>query len=729
MMAPVISGDLSERIAQLARGRCADPFGVLGCHRDHDSVTVRFFWPAARRVTIIDRNGTELAPMQRLHPDGVFAGTLPEVSAYRLRVEGHDGQIEDREDPYRFGSALSDLDLHLIGEGTHEYLYQRLGANLATIDGVQGVHFAVWAPNASRVSVVGDFNHWDGRCHAMRKHHSVGVWDIFIPGVDVGELYKYEIVDADSNLLPLKSDPMARWCEAAPGNAARVEHSKRSWQDSKWMAKRAGHTALDAPVSIYEVHLGSWRRHRDQDRPLNYEELADELIAYVVNMGFTHIELMPIHEHPFDGSWGYQPIGLYAPTCRFGTPQQCRALIDRAHQCGIGVIVDWVAAHFPRDEHGLARFDGTALYEHHDPKRGAHVDWGTLIFNLSRREVTNYLIANALYWIREFHVDALRVDAVASMLYLDYSREDGEWIANEHGGNENLEAIDFFAELNERVHAAGGFTMAEESTAWPMVSRPVYAGGLGFTYKWNLGWMHDTLNYLQEDPIARKHHHDKMTFGLIYAFSENFILPLSHDEVVHGKRSIVDRIPGEMADKLATLRAYYGFMFAHPGKKLLFMGAEFAQPHEWQFEGQLHWHLLNDAGHSGVQHVVRDLNALYRSEKALHRVDFDAHGFEWLVAEDRDNSVFAFQRSASEHEHVVCVSNFTPVPRLEYRIGLPFPGAYELIFNSSANKYSGSDSAHPRLVESESVAHDGRAHSVTLNLPGLSTLYLKILID
>ncbi|MFK8015666.1 MAG: 1,4-alpha-glucan branching enzyme, partial [Gammaproteobacteria bacterium] len=471
----MISGAVSEQIAQLVRGRCPDPFALLGCHQEADHIAVRCFWPAARHVTLVDRTGEEIGAMQRLHPDGVFSGTLEQLGAYRLRIETHEGQVEVREDPYRFGSLLSDLDLHLIGEGTHEYLYRRLGANLATIDGIKGVHFAVWAPNARRVSVVGGFNGWDGRCHGLRKHHDGGIWDIFIPGVDEGALYKFEIVDAHDKLLPLKSDPMARWCEPAPGNAARVHHSTYRWQDDDWMARRSAHTALEAPISIYEVHLGSWRRHRDEDRALSYEELADELIAYVVNMGFTHIELMPIHEHPFDGSWGYQPIGLYAPTCRFGTPDACRALIDRAHQCGVGVIVDWVAAHFPRDEHGLARFDGTALYEHEDPRRGAHVDWGTLIFNLSRREVTNYLVANALYWIREFHIDALRVDAVASMLYLDYSRDDGEWVANEHGGNENLEAIDFFAELNERVHAAGGFTMAEESTAWPMVSRPVYA--------------------------------------------------------------------------------------------------------------------------------------------------------------------------------------------------------------------------------------------------------------
>lgn len=725
----MISGHLSEPVKRLLHGQSDDPFALLGCHSEDDRIVVRSFMPTARAMALIDLNGEMLAPMERLHADGFFVGYLPERCHYRLHCEYHDGQTGQMEDPYRFCSLLSDLDKHLMGEGRHEYLYQKLGANPATVEGVSGVHFAVWAPCAGRVSLVGPFNEWDGRRHPMRKHHDIGVWDIFMPGIEPGELYKFEVLDAQGHLLPLKSDPMAKYCEPAPGNAARVTDSRYEWQDEKWMDTRAARTALDAPISIYEVHLASWRRHRSEHRMLSYEELADELIAYVANMGFTHIELMPIHEHPFDGSWGYQPIGLYAPTCRFGSPDACRALIDRAHQYGIGVIIDWVAAHFPRDEHGLARFDGTCLYEHEDPRRGAHADWGTLIFNLSRPQVSNYLVANALYWTREFHVDALRVDAVASMLYLDYSREDGEWVANEHGGNENLEAIEFFAELNERVHAAGGLTMAEESTAWPMVSRPTYAGGLGFTYKWNLGWMHDTLKYLQEDPLARKHHHDKMTFGLIYAFSENFILPLSHDEVVHGKRSIVERIPGDMATKLATLRAYFGFMFAHPGKKLLFMGTEFAQRREWQFDYQLDWELLDNPGHSGVQRAVRELNAVYRREVALFRVDFDASGFDWLLAEDRDNSIFAFMRNAAIGERIMCISNFTPVPRPGHRIGVPHDGAYREIFNSAATAYGGSDSSPPRLLESEAVEHDGRASSVTVDLPPLSTLFLKLDID
>ncbi len=722
--------DLSRQLAQLIRGHCSDPFALLGCHHDdHGAMVVRGFAPTAKTLSIVDPQGTVLAPMQRLHPEGVFVGELPGPAPYRLRAEYHDGHQRDYEDPYRFGSPLSPLDLHLIGEGTHEYLYDKLGANRMTIDGVEGVHFALWAPNAARVSVVGMFNNWDGRVHAMRKHLEAGIWDIFLPGVGQGELYKFELLDAHGQLLPLKSDPLARYCEPAPGNAARVFHSEYDWQDDNWMASRSTRSALNEPISIYEVHLGSWKRHADDHRPYSYAELADNLIDYVVDMGFTHIELMPIHEHPFDGSWGYQPIGLYAPTCRFGDPDACRALIDRAHQRELGVIVDWVAAHFPRDEHGLVRFDGTSLYEHEDPKRGAHVDWGTLIFNLSRREVSNYLVANALYWIREFHVDALRVDAVASMLYLDYSREDGEWVANEHGSNENLEAIQFFAELNDRVHAAGGVTMAEESTAWPMVSRPTYSGGLGFSYKWNLGWMHDTLNYLAEDPIARKHHHDKMTFGLIYAFSENFILPLSHDEVVHGKRSLVERIGGSMAIKLATLRAYYAFMYAHPGKKLLFMGAEIAQRREWQFDGELDWGILNDAGHRGVQRAVRALNERYRSEPALYRLDVEAQGFAWLMAENRDMSIFAFARRGGQRELIVCISNFTPVMRAGLRLGVPHDGAYGEIFNSASTEFEGSDSTPPRLLESQPVGHDGQPFSVVMDLPALATIYFKITIN
>ena len=716
--------DLAREVARLIRGRCDDPFAILGRHSQLDDVVVRCFWPGARDVTLVDADGARLGDMTRVHPEGFFVGQLPGWIDYRFRGTDANGRTAEQEDPYRFGSLLSDLDLHLIGEGTHEFLYRKLGANLRVIDGVRGVHFAVWAPNAKRVSVVGDFNHWDGRRHAMRRHHEVGIWDIFVPQLAPGTQYKYEILTRDDVLLPLKADPMARYCEPPPGNASRVEHSTYTWGDRHWQ-KNLRDTAcdLDQPISVYEVHLGSWRRDVS-GASLSYDELAEQLVNYAVEMGFTHLELMPIHEHPFDGSWGYQPIGLYAPTCRFGSPDACRTLIDRAHQAGLAVIIDWVAAHFPRDEHGLARFDGTCLYEHEDPRRGAHADWGTLIFNLSRREVVNYLIANALFWVREFHIDALRVDAVASMLYLDYSRDDGAWIPNEHGGNENIEAIEFFAELNERVAAAGAVTMAEESTAWPMVSRPVSEGGLGFHYKWNLGWMHDTLNFLGEDPLARKHHHDKMTFGLVYAFSENFILPLSHDEVVHGKRSIVERIPGDFPTKLATLRAYYGFMFAHPGKKLLFMGAEFAQRHEWQFAGSLHWHLLDDPDHRQIQTTVGALNRIYREEPALYATDAHDAGFEWLVAEDRDHSIFAFLRNDGGHRRVLCVSNFTPVARPGYRIGVPLDGAFEPFFDSS-DVAPDNDKVQSGLIESEAIESDGQDRSIEVDLPPLSTLYLR----
>jgi 1,4-alpha-glucan branching enzyme len=541
------------------------------------------------------------------------------------------------------------MDRHLMGEGSHLRLYEKLGAHPREVDGVEGVYFAVWAPNARRVSAVGPFNQWDGRCHPMRLHPENGVWEIFIPGLGPGELYKYEIKAQDGRLLPLKADPFGRRAEPPPGNASIVPANREmTWTDEEWMTGARGEaTALEAPIAIYEVHLGSWRRKPEENgRSLSYQELADELVPYVKDMGYTHIELLPVTEHPFDGSWGYQPIGMYAPTYRFGTPRDFKAFVDRCHNEGIGVIVDWVPAHFPRDAHGLAEFDGTHLYEHADPRLGAHMDWGTLIFNYGRNEVANYLLANALYWLEEYHIDSLRVDAVASMLYLDYSREPGEWLPNKFGGNENLEAVEFLRKMNEFEHAHGGTTMAEDSTSWPMVSRPVYLGGLGFTYKWNMGWMHDTLEYIKEDPIHRRYHQDKLTFGLLYAFTENFLLPLSHDEVVHGKGSILDRMPGDGWQKFANLRLYYTFMYGHPGKKLLFMGGEFGQGREWNYSSSLDWHQLNEAPHAGVQQLVRDLNRLYVSRAPLHELDFEPAGFEWIDASDRDNSVISFLRRA-----------------------------------------------------------------------------------
>ena len=575
-------------------------------------------------------------------------------------------EVREIEDPYRFSSALGELDLHLLGEGSHRNIGRTLGSRVCKQEGIEGTRFAVWAPNASRVSVVGDFNEWDGRRNPMRCHPGNGIWEIFLPGIDAGALYKFELLDAKGRLLPLKSDPLANYFEPPPGNASVVYRSRYEWQDDAWMAERGKNPDLDRAMSIYEVHAGSWRRSGEDNRWLGWRELADTLIPYVIELGFTHVELMPVSEHPFDGSWGYQPIGLFAPTWRFGEPDDFRHFVDRCHLSGIGVIVDWVPAHFPRDEHGLARFDGTALYEHADPRKGAHADWGTLIFNYGRREVVNYLIGSALYWIDVMHVDGLRVDAVASMLYLDYSRKDGEWIPNEYGGNENLEAVAFLKRFNEVIHEHGAISLAEESTAWPGVSKPVFDGGLGFTYKWNMGWMNDTLRYMQEDPLHRSYHHDKMTFGLVYAFDENFVLPLSHDEVVHGKRSLLGKMPGDEFRRFANLRAYYGFMFCHPGKKLLFMGSEIAPYTEWNHDSALDWQLLDFPVHAGVQRLLRDLNTLYREMKPLHDLDHSGEGFAWIDWQDRDNSVLSWVRRDRGGAFVVCISNLTPVVRSHY---------------------------------------------------------------
>jgi 1,4-alpha-glucan branching enzyme len=642
---------------------------------------------------------------------------------YALRVTWESGETQVIEDPYRFPSTLGELDLYLLGEGSDSYIYQKLGAHLKTVSGVAGTRFAVWAPNASRVSVVGDFNGWDGRRHVMRLHPGNGIWEIFLPGIGNGALYKYEITDANGRLLPLKADPYGTLHEPPPGNSSIVFESQYDWQDKTWMADRQGAPRLDLPTSIYEVHLGSWRRKEDGGY-LGYRELAHELVPYVVDMGFTHIELMPVTEHPFDGSWGYQPIGMFAPTQRFGTPDDFRYFVDACHEHGISVIMDWVPAHFPNDEHGLKRFDGTALYEHADPRKGEHADWGTLIFNYGRREVINYLVGNALYWIDEFHIDALRVDAVASMLYLDYSREDGQWIPNEHGGNQNLEAVDFLRRLNIELHAHGATSYAEESTAWPAVSRPVDAGGLGFTYKWNMGWMNDTLKYMSEDPVHRKFHHDKMTFGLVYAFNENFVLPLSHDEVVHGKRSILGRMPGDRWQQFANLRAYYGTMFAHPGKKLLFMGNEIAQDREWNHDRPLDWEVLSDPRHAGVQRMLRDLNRLYSATPALHAIDFDDAGFEWIDYNDRDSSILSWLRRDSAGKFIICIANLTPLVRESYRLGVPEEGTYRTLLNTDEEQYGGSGVGTGSFVSNNHSQH-GRPFSIELTLPPLATLFLE----
>jgi 1,4-alpha-glucan branching enzyme len=704
-----------------------DPFGFLGPHSDTRGLRIRSFQPGARSVEVVDSEGVTVRALERVGNSDLFAADLDSNRAhYRLRLERPDGAIIEIDDPYRFRSMLGDLDLHLIGEGSHRLLYEKLGAHPIRHEDVDGVQFGVWAPNAKRVSVVGDFNNWDGRRHVMRKHASVGVWDIFVPNVEPGMRYKYELLDAEGALLPLKSDPYAFYCEPPPGNASVVFESRYAWQDSEWCEARPRSLGFERPISIYEVHAGSWRRKTEQDnRCLTYAELADELIPYVLEMGFTHIELLPVSEHPFGGSWGYQPIGLFAPTARYGHPDEFREFVDRCHRSGIGVILDWVGAHFPSDPHGLGRFDGSALYEHEDPRRGIHADWNTLVFNYGRVEVANYLIANALFWIREFHVDALRLDAVASMLYLDYSRADGDWVPNEYGGNQNLEAIDFLRRLNGLVHAEGAVTIAEESTAWPAVTRPAENGGLGFSYKWNMGWMNDTLRYVAEDPVHRKYHHDLMTFAMVYAYDENFVLPLSHDEVVHGKRSLLGRMPGDDWQRFACLRAYFAFLFAHPGKKLLFMGDEFAQADEWHHDRSLDWHLLEDDRHAGIQMLTRDLNQLYKGVPALHEIDHEPAGFRWLNCEDRDNSVLSLARFDRAGDVLVALSNFTPVVREDYRLGVPVPGVYAEVLNTDAIEYGGSGVGNLGATEAVPEPRDWLPATLSLRLPPLATLFLR----
>jgi 1,4-alpha-glucan branching enzyme len=708
----------------LVDGQHNNPFSVLGLHRAGTGRIVRTLQPGAIAVELVTRDGSPVCDMQKVHPGGVFEAAMPaRKRSYALRVHWSDGATQFLEDPYRFPSTLGELDLYLLGEGSDRNVHRKLGAHVRKVAGVAGTRFAVWAPNASRVSVVGDFNSWDGRRHVMRLHPGNGIWEIFVPGILNGTLYKYEITDARGKLLPLKADPYGNYHEPAPGNSSIVYASDYRWNDSVWIAERNKGPRLDKPTSIYEVHLGSWRR-KDDGSYLTYRDLARELVPYVVEMGFTDIELLPVTEHPFDGSWGYQPIGMFAPTHRFGAPDDFRFFVDECHAHGIGVIMDWVPAHFPTDEHGLRRFDGTALYEHEDPRRGEHADWGTLIFNYGRREVINYLIGNALYWINEFHIDALRVDAVASMLYLDYSREDGEWLPNELGGNENLEAVAFLKRLNTELHANGATSYAEESTTWPGVSRPVDAGGLGFTYKWNMGWMNDTLRYMSEDPVHRKYHHDKMTFSLVYAFNENFVLPLSHDEVVHGKHSILGRMPGDRWQQFANLRAYYGAMYAHPGKKLLFMGNEIGQTKEWSHDQSLDWHLLQYPEHAGVRLLLQDLNRVYKSTPALYEIDFDGSGFEWIDWNDRDSSVLCWLRRDASGGIVVCVCNLTPLVREGYRVGVPQEGAYRTILNTDAKSYGGSGCG-PTSVIADNISQHGRPYSIPLTLPPLATILLQ----
>jgi 1,4-alpha-glucan branching enzyme len=716
-------------IDDLLGASLSDPFRFLGMHKEGGSLIVRCFLPWAAEVCVVsEATGEVLGELERVHEDGIFAGTLGrrERQPYRLRVWTGDADPVDIDDPYRFDPVLGEIDLYLLCEGTHRDIFDKLGAHPVVIDGVEGYGFAVWAPNARSVSLVGSFNDWDGRRHPMRNHPSCGVWDLFMPRLGAGHAYKFEIHARDGTRLPLKADPCAVEAEVPPATASIVSAPPRHvWQDGEWLERRAAVNSREAPISVYEVHLGSWRRRwGEQGRSLSYRELADELIPYVSSLGFTHIEVLPVSEYPFDGSWGYQPTGMFAPTSRFGHPDDFRYFVDRCHAAGLALWLDWVGSHFPTDAHGLASFDGTHLYEHADPRQGFQRDWNTLIYNYGRREVGNFLTSSALCWLKRYHVDGLRFDAVASMLYLDYSRRPGEWIPNAFGGRENLEAIDFLRRLNELVFrdVAGATTVAEESTAWPMVSQPTYLGGLGFGFKWNMGWMHDTLRYMSLDPIHRRFHHNALTFGLLYAFSENFVLPLSHDEVVHGKRSLLGRMPGDRWRRFANLRAYFGFMWGHPGKKLLFMGGEFAQEREWNHDRDLDWHLLDDTLHSGVQMLVRDLNQLYRSTPALHQLDGESSGFQWVDAADTEQSVLTFLRRGRQPGQVaLVVCNFTPVPRAGYRVGVPLAGRWVERINSDAKVYGGSGMGNLGGVHSEPTPCHGRADSISLVLPPLAT--------
>ena len=718
---------MQSDVDAIVDARHGDPFAVLGPHDTADGCVVRAFVPHAEFLDVLGRDGSVAVRLERRHDAGFFEGLLPKKAKVgdhpRLRAINRSASWE-LVDPYSFPPYLGATDDHLLVEGTHRRLFERLGAQIVEHCGVAGVNFAVWAPNASRVSVVGDFNAWDGRRHQMRRRVDSGIWEIFAPGIGEGAVYKYEIVAADGRLLPLKADPFGFGSEMRPSTASVVTRTDGfTWSDETWLHRRPGDDRR-RPMSIYEVHLGSWAK-ADWGRYLTWDELADKLVPYAVDMGFTHLELLPISEHPFDGSWGYQPIGLYAPTRRFGEPAGFARFVDRAHAAGIGILLDWVPAHFPTDEHGLREFDGGPLYEHADPRRGFHPDWNTAIYDFGRREVVSMLCANALFWLERYHIDGLRVDAVASMLYLDYSRKDGEWLPNEDGGRDNREAVSFLRQANELVYGegSGAMTIAEESTAWPGVSAPVYAGGLGFGFKWNMGWMHDTLDFISREPVHRRWHHDQMTFGLLYAFAENFVLPISHDEVVHGKGSMIGKMPGDHWQKFANLRAYYGFMWGHPGKKLLFMGQEFGQWAEWNHDKSLDWHLTDHPEHRGLQALVRDLNRAYRELPALHARDCEQEGFRWIVVEDREQSVYAFARFGEWGDPpVVVVSNFTPMPRDTYRVGFPRAGRWREVINTNAACYGGSNLGNGGEIR----VHEGESHGLPAHadilVPPLATV-------
>jgi len=717
-------------VEALIAARHGDPFALLGPHETDDGLVIRAFVPHAETLAVEDLDGRRVAPLERRPGTDFFEGLIPgrsERFGYRLRAENAGGGWTFY-DPYSFAGVLGATDDYLLVEGTHRQLYAKLGAHLLHHQGVDGVHFAVWAPDARRVSVVGNFNGWDGRRHQMRKRVDSGLWELFAPGFGEGEIYKYEIVGADGIVQPLKADPVGFAGELRPSTASIVARTDNfSWHDDDYLRRREEGQARRKPMAIYEVHLGSWQRG-DGNAFLSYDELADRLIPYAVEMGFTHLELLPVSEHPLDDSWGYQPIGLFAPTRRHGEPGGFARFVDRAHQAGLAIILDWVPAHFPTDRHGLAHFDGKPLYEHADPRRGFHPDWNTAIYDFGRAEVANFLAASALYWLDRFHVDGLRVDAVASMLYLDYSRKAGEWLPNPDGTNDNKDAVAFLRRVNQLCYGEhpGTVTIAEESTAWPGVSRPAHENGLGFGFKWNMGWMHDTLDYMSLEPIHRRYHHDKLTFGLLYAFSENFVLPLSHDEVVHGKRSILGRMPGDRWQQFANLRAYYGFMWGHPGKKLLFMGQEFGQQNEWNFNQSLDWHLLVEPAHAGLRDFVRDLNHAYRQHPALYARDCEGEGFRWVVADDKEQSVFAFLRFGAPGDRpVLVVSNFTPVVRDFYRVGVPEAGRWREILNSDAEIYGGSGKGNLGAVEAVPVPAHGFPASATMVLPPLSTVFFE----
>ncbi|WP_447971146.1 1,4-alpha-glucan branching protein GlgB [Nitrospira sp. M1] len=735
-----MSVPLDQQITRLIHGEEGHPFAYLGPHRQQDvgqgrpRSIIRAFIPEASSVNVLFNNlKTQSFPMKAMTSDGLFELEC-DVDArevgYRFQVMKQDGTQHECHDPYAFSPVLSEYDLHLFGEGKLYKAYDKLGAQMCQHQGVQGVSFAVWAPNAKRVSVVGDFNDWDGRRHLMESRGGCGLWELFIPALQEGTVYKYEIRSQNGDAPFLKADPYATAAELRPKTASLVRTTSRyQWQDREWMERRGTQNPLATPYSIYEVHLASWRRVPEEDsRWMTYGELTETLIPYVKEMGFTHIELMPVTEHPFDGSWGYQSTGYFAPTSRFGSPEDFMAFVDACHQANLGVLMDWAPAHFPDDPHGLAWFDGTHLYDHEDSRLGYHPEWKSRIFNYGRTEVKNFLINSALMWFDRYHIDGLRVDAVASMLYLDYARKSGEWLPNRFGGNENLEAVEFLKELNVMVHQehAGSVMIAEESTAWAGVSRPTYAGGLGFTFKWNMGWMHDTLEYFSMDPVHRKYHQNKVTFGLMYAFTENFVLVLSHDEVVHGKKALLDKMPGDDWQRMANLRALYGHMWGHPGKKMLFMGCEIGQWWEWNHDDSLQWHLLDYAPHQGLQRYVADLNRLYQSEPALYEVDFDWQGFQWIDLHDSDHSTLTYIRYASEQKDlVVCACNFTPVIRLHYRMGVPQAGMYRELLNSDAEIYGGSNMGNAGAVEAEPIPYHNQPYSLLVTLPPLSVVFFK----